>query len=500
MIRCAGQLSAVLAVAAVLAAAPAALADPAKDSSGGPAAASAGPTPTAAAPAPAPAVDLPPAPDLAPVAMPHPPASFCSEIDRGHYLAEVFNPAVDTTNANVAKANAHLDELNRIVATGTSFQVQDAARRAFSAYRPISDQTYHFGLDVLALHPAIMAAPIAPCGAPKPEAVSAPPPPRTLARDDPAPAPLDPRPTARAYERADPAVAEAAPIGPKRTVAVGVIQGSGGFTKDEDWQAGPALQAMLSKSLVVQNRVIVVERDQLDQVLNEQQLRASHVTGGSPDLTIKMIPAQYLVLGSVTEFGSPNSGGGFSIGGGQGDLIGGLGIKRETGKVSIDLRILNTRTGQVVEAFTVSKTVSRTGVSVTTDYRGLSVGSDAFNKTPLGEACRQALDEAADRIADLVSRSGWEAKVVEADGDEVFVNAGAEAGLGAGARLRIERIGRTLTDPDTGQTLSERRETLGELVIEGAEAKVAHGHFTPASPGEQPQRGDLVTLEDGSQP
>jgi hypothetical protein len=233
-------------------------------------------------------------------------------------------------------------------------------------------------------------------------------------------------------------------------------------------------------------------------MLTEAQLRAAHVTGGSSDLPIKMIPAQYIVVGSVTEFGAPNQGGGFSIGGvADNGFGGGLGIRKETGKVSIDLRILNARTGEVVSAFTVSKTVSRTAVSITTDYRGVSMGGDTFKKTPLGDACRQALAEAADRIAGALAGAGWEAKIVDADGDEAFVNAGAEAGLGPGDRLRVERVGRVLTDPDTGQILSERHEQVGEVVIESSEPKVARGHFSAAGPGMIPQRGDLAIYEGG---
>jgi curli biogenesis system outer membrane secretion channel CsgG len=456
------------------------------------------PPTTMTAPPPAPAVPLPPPPVLTHVAMPSPPPSFCSEIDRGRFLADVFNPAVNASNANVETANAHLDELNRAVATAPNAATTNAAHKAFSDYQPIASQAYHYSLDVLGLRPAIMSTPVASCGPPAPPPTTmaaATPPPTQMRRDDPPPRAMrrdDPPPTA--YQ----APAPRAFSGPKRTVAIGVIQASGGFDKSEDWAPGGALSAMLSTSLSGGGRVIVVERNELGQVLTEAQLRAAHVTGGSSDLPIKMIPAQYIVVGSVTEFGAPNQGGGFSIGGsGEGGFGGALGIRKETGKVAIDLRVLNARTGEIVNAFTVSKTVTHTAVSITTDYRGVSMGGDSFKKTPLGEACRQALMEAADRIADAVAGAGWEAKVVDADGEEAFVNAGAEAGLAPGDRLRVERLGRVLTDPDTGQILSEHHETVGELVIESAEPKVARGRFNPSGPGMVPQRGDLAIYEGG---
>jgi curli biogenesis system outer membrane secretion channel CsgG len=295
----------------------------------------------------------------------------------------------------------------------------------------------------------------------------------------------------------------AAPLGPKRTIAVGVIKASGGFESSENWSAGTALSSMLAKTLTESGHFVVVERSDLGDVLTEQQLQATRVTGGgAAGPTVKMIPAQYLIVGGVTEFGAPKQGGGLNVGGLGlgGGLVGGLGVKSQTGKISIDLRILNPRTGEVLNAFTVTRSVSRTGVAITGDYHGVSMGGDAFSRTPLGEASRLALVDAAQRIASFVAQTPWEGRVVDFDGSQMIVNAGSEAGLSPGDRLRVERIGRTLTDPDTGQVLSQTRETLGEVVIAQLEPKIAHGQFTAAQPGVDPQRGDIVIFVAGSQP
>ena len=283
--------------------------------------------------------------------------------------------------------------------------------------------------------------------------------------------------------------------GPRRTIAVGAIEGGGGFGGDESWSVGDALSAMLSKALSDSGRFVVVERASLAEVLNEQQLQASRVAGGAPSRS-RMIAAQFLVVGSVTEFGSAAKGGGLSVGGVRlgGGATGGAALSRQSGKVKIDLRLLDARTGQVVEAFTVSRNVSRTGVGLTGNQGGASAGANAFTRTPLGEASRQALDDAVARIVEALARRSWEGRVVDLDGGLVVVNAGAEAGLAAGDRMRIERIGRAFTDPDTGEVLSEQRNSLGEIVIQSTEARIARGAFTPAGDGATPQRGDLVVF------
>src|SRR5215472_4775680 len=154
----------------------------AKAQSGGQGVPSAQPLVVAPAATPTPPIEvrLPPAPQLDNVALPRPPASFCSEVDRVRFLSDVFNPAVNQSNANVDKANAHLGELSQLTTTATSGAVSDAARAAFRDYQSVSSQAYHVSYDVLALRPAIMATPIVSCEAPP-----APPPVREVATSQP---------------------------------------------------------------------------------------------------------------------------------------------------------------------------------------------------------------------------------------------------------------------------------------------------------------------------
>jgi curli biogenesis system outer membrane secretion channel CsgG len=283
-----------------------------------------------------------------------------------------------------------------------------------------------------------------------------------------------------------------AAIGPKPTVAVGVIEATGGYG-NSNWDVGNGLRSMLSKALEDSGRFTIVERANLDQVLNERQLQTSNVAGGSSG-GVRMVAAQYLVVGSVAEFGAPNKGGGLSIGGGLLGGIAGLGLNRQSGKVKIDLRIVNARTGQVIKSFTVEKSASRTSVGFTGDYKGVSFGGDTFMRTPLGDASRQALEAAVGQIIIALNGGPWIGKVVAVGPGTVIVNAGSEAGLSAGDRFRVERLGATLTDPDTGLILSEQRFTLGEVVINIVQPKIAEGHFTPANDGVAPQRGDSAVF------
>jgi curli biogenesis system outer membrane secretion channel CsgG len=303
-------------------------------------------------------------------------------------------------------------------------------------------------------------------------------------------------PVAAREKEAPPPAAPPLPalVGPKPTLAVGVIEASGGYG-DTNWDVGNGLRSMLTKALEDSGRFIVVERANLDQVINEKQMLASRVSGGGAAPSVRMIAAQYLVVGTVAEFGAPNKGGGLNIGGNLLGGVGGLGLNRVTGKVKIDLRVVNARTGEVVKSFTVEKSASKTSIGLSGDIKGVAFGGDAFMKTPMGDASRRALEDAVAHIAAALLSGPWEGKVVSLVNGAVLVNAGSDSGLQPGDRLRVERLGETFTDPDTGAILSEERFTLGELVVMALQPRMAEARFIPAYDGILPERGDFVVFQ-----
>jgi curli biogenesis system outer membrane secretion channel CsgG len=288
--------------------------------------------------------------------------------------------------------------------------------------------------------------------------------------------------------------------GPKRTIAVGRIDAISGLSGPyAAAAAGPGVAAMLSTALERSGRFIVTERSDLTQVLTEQQLAANRLAQGSAaPQPGSLVPAQYLVVGSVTELSTGDSGSGIGVGavGGNG-MLGGLSLSQQEGAVAIDLRLVNTRTAEVEDAFSVRRRLSATGVGVTGGYRGIVLGGNEFWSTPLGGAMREALDEAVARIAADAARGGWTALVAEVGGRTLYINAGADAGVKAGDRMAVERPGRTLTDPATNRVLRVEMQRLGTLVLTKVEPNYAIAAFTPAGPAnkEEPRRGDVVKLE-----
>jgi curli biogenesis system outer membrane secretion channel CsgG len=305
--------------------------------------------------------------------------------------------------------------------------------------------------------------------------------------------------SAAAHDQNDRQVsAELPPVaGPKRTIAVGKINAIPGLIGPYTAAAaGPGVAAMLSTALDHSGRFIVAERDDLTQILSEQEMVANGVAQGTAGPKAgAIIPAQYLIVGAVTELSIDDKGSnvGIGVGGLPNGLFGGLSLNGQTGRVAMDLRLVNTRTGQVEDSFSVRKTLSSKSVGLNGGYKSITIGGNQFWNTPLGEAMRAALDEAVVRIAADVAKGGWDALVAQVSGDTIYLNAGSEAGLKIGDRLVVERVTGALTDPATNRVLAMQKARLANIEITAIDPKFATGSFVQTGATE-PQRGDTVVF------
>lgn len=172
------------------------------------------------------------------------------------------------------------------------------------------------------------------------------------------------------------------------------------------WRGGVGweLSSMLSNELSSTGDFKVVERQKLQNVLEEQNLAASgRVARGTGAKIGKLTGAQFLITGTVSAYeeNTASTGGGFSF---KGISLGG---KKSEAYLAIDLRVINTETGDVDFSRTVEGRTSGGGMSVGL-FRGGFGGSLAHEeKTPAGKAIRAALVEATDYLdCVMVKRDG----------------------------------------------------------------------------------------------
>ncbi|MCK9538251.1 CsgG/HfaB family protein [Dokdonella sp.] len=175
------------------------------------------------------------------------------------------------------------------------------------------------------------------------------------------------------------------------------------------WRGGVGweLSGMLSNELSSTGDFRVVERAKLDKVLEEQNLAASgRVRSGTGAKMGQVTGAQYLVFGTVTSYeeNTASTGGGLSF---RGISLGG---KKTEAYLAIDLRVVNSETGEVDYSRTVEGRSSGGGVSVGVFRGGFGGALQHEENTPAGKAIRAALVEATDYLSCvMVQQNGCEA-------------------------------------------------------------------------------------------
>ncbi len=172
------------------------------------------------------------------------------------------------------------------------------------------------------------------------------------------------------------------------------------FTNDTtagwwSYSVGRDLQDMLSSELVSTKAFHVLERKEIDAVLGEQELgKSGRIDRSTRAKMGKLKGAKYLVAGTVSAYEENTSGTGGGIG------IGGFSIggKKEKAYMAVDLKVIDTTTGEIVDARTVEASASSGGLSLGGSVGEFSGSLSKYEKTPTGKAIRACIIEIAEYL------------------------------------------------------------------------------------------------------
>lgn len=159
---------------------------------------------------------------------------------------------------------------------------------------------------------------------------------------------------------------------------------------------GDDLAGMLTNELAGTGKFKMVERDKLSAVLDEQDLAASGRISKSSGAKIgKMTGAQYIVVATLSAFESDvkGTGGGLSF---RGISVGG---KKEDAYMAVDLRVIDTTTGEVEFTRTVEARASSGGLAVGVYRGGFGGNLSQYEKTPTGKAIRAVIMEISEYLS-----------------------------------------------------------------------------------------------------
>ncbi len=276
-------------------------------------------------------------------------------------------------------------------------------------------------------------------------------------------------------------------MGPKKLVAIS------DFENKTSWSGqvniGTGMAEMLTDSLMQSGNFIVLERQDIQGVLEEQNFGASGRTTSQGGAQIGQINrAQILIKGAITEYSASTSGGaqglnikGFSLGGASNQA-----------HVGIIIYLYDTTTGQVLASQRCEGKADSGGMNVGFVNKDWGLKTGGHKATPIDKATQMAIDQAVAFIAAKMNNVPWQGRIIKSEAGKVYLNVGLSGGINVGDEFNVYREGESLVDPESGMTLGAEATRIGRVQVMQVKDK-----FSIATPvaGANFEKNDIVKFE-----
>jgi curli biogenesis system outer membrane secretion channel CsgG len=237
-------------------------------------------------------------------------------------------------------------------------------------------------------------------------------------------------------------------------------------------EMGPAarnhIDTAFSENRTLAAKFAVVERTSLDLILKEQGLAtAGAVTPQTAAKVGNLLGVKYIVVGGIDKFAINDTKAGFR----------GIGGNLQQAETTINLRFIDTTTGERILAVSGEAEVRKGGGF----FRDASASRDAqwgIASEAIEKASRVMFDKFIaggylERLASAARPAALEARVVKMDGQRIWINAGAQAGIKVGDTFNVIHVGDALIDPVTGASLGADEKQTGTAAVSEVQDKYA---------------------------
>lgn len=276
-------------------------------------------------------------------------------------------------------------------------------------------------------------------------------------------------------------------IGIKKKVIVGTFEDKSSHGWYHGAPPGTGMADMLITALVKSDKFKVYERAALDEILREKNLSMSDLASPGVNAAEKLKIGDYLIKASITEFGYKEKKIGGSI---SGSFVKGAGVKEYSGRVGVDLRIIDIGTSEVVVAESYAEDEKSRSLGIDTEKFSFD-DVNRFDDHVVGKATRKVINKIIDKIAEVSSATPWAGILIVAD-EFLFIDGGTELGIKPGMEFMVRRFNKEVKHPKTGTVLKVLYDDVG--VVKATE--VEEGITTvEAVSGEDFAEGDMVTIK-----
>ena len=234
------------------------------------------------------------------------------------------------------------------------------------------------------------------------------------------------------------------------------------------------IEAIVTDVMNRSGRFRLVERQVLDSVLTEQDLATSgRISKPSGAATGNILGAQHLVQVVITDYESKISGtkGGAGLGAVLGDragVLGGLGFKSGTGRVGMNVRLIDAETTEIIYTKQIESLIRDRGLT----FGGLAITGggalggflSSFSKTPIGLAVIAGINKGVYELVKQIGTLPASGSVVSANGDRIVINLG-KGSVFVGDVVELFSKGEEIIDPETGLSLGSIETGVGSARV-----------------------------------
>jgi len=225
---------------------------------------------------------------------------------------------------------------------------------------------------------------------------------------------------------------------------------------------GSGMADQLIHALMESENFVVLERSSLSDMLNEQDFsRSNRAQTSTVAQTGRMVPAQILIQGSITEFQLQESGAGVGVSY-KGFSVGG---ESSLAHIALILKTIDTSTGQILDSIRLEGKAEGKGYKFGVSYMGVGVDAEGFENTALSKVVQKIIDRAVLRIAKNLNRIPFQGKIIKNLNDSFYTNIGSRNNVYAGDMFDVYSPGDELLDPDTGENLGSLKKKVGTVVV-----------------------------------
>lgn len=186
---------------------------------------------------------------------------------------------------------------------------------------------------------------------------------------------------------------------------------------------------ILASRLTSTNKFIMIERSDLDKVIAENKFSGN---------SLKHVGADFLIVGSVSEFGRSTKS---KVGIFSRDKI-------QTAKATVNIRLINTHTGQIVFSQEAS------GEATTESNNVFHVGeTSGYDSSIDDKALSSAISGLVSNITENLMDSPWQAYLVGQQDGQYLMTGGQSQGVKKNTEFDVIMPGKMVKNPQTGMMI-----------------------------------------------